>query len=96
MIYEDTSPSDPIDQGDIVEGCPLIFVSRLDLDNLGENEIEVVPTRVLVLTQTCDLVHRKVSNVTVATVRDAQFLVAENLLKPADIRGPIRAGRVFG
>ena len=27
MIYGDTAPSDPIDQADIVEGCPLIFVA---------------------------------------------------------------------
>jgi hypothetical protein len=34
--------------------------------------------------------------VTVAVVHDAQALVEQNLIKPADIRGPIRAGRVFG
>lgn len=96
MIYGATSATDQLDQGDIVEGCPLTFVSRLELDNLEENEVEIVPTRVLVLTQTCDLANRKVLNVTVATVHDAQFLVSENLLKPADIRGPIRGGRVYG
>jgi hypothetical protein len=96
MIYGETTPSDSIDQADIIDGCPLIFVSRFDLDRLDEIEIEFVPTRVLVLTQTCDLANRKTSIVTVAIVHDAQFLVSERLLKPADIRGPIRAGRVFG
>jgi hypothetical protein len=96
MIYGGASPRDPIDQADIVEGCPLIFVSGYDPDDFDKNEIEFVPTRVVVLTQTCDLVNRKTSMVTVAIVLDAHSLVDRNLLKPADIRGPIRAGRVFG
>jgi len=74
MIYGHTLPSDAIDQGDIVEECPLTFVDRYDLDDLDQNEIEFVPTRVLVLTQTCDLANQKTSMVTVAVVHDAQFL----------------------
>jgi hypothetical protein len=65
MIYEGISPSDPIDQADIVERCPLTFVTRYDLDDVDRNEVELVPTRVLVLTQTCDLANRKTSMVTV-------------------------------
>jgi len=96
MIYGHTLPTDPIDQADIVEQCPLTFVVRYDLNDLDQNEIEFVPTRVLILTQTCDLANQKTSMVTVAVVHDARFLVDQNLLKPADIRGAIRAGRVFG
>ncbi|MDB5352641.1 MAG: hypothetical protein JWN86_3888 [Planctomycetota bacterium] len=48
------------------------------------------------LTQTCDLANRRVSSVTGAVVLDAQNLVDRGLLKPADVRGPIRAGRVYG
>ncbi len=96
MIYGHILPSDAIDQGDIIEECPLTFVHRYDLDDLDQNEIEFVPTRVLVLTQTCDLANQKTSMVTVAVVHDAQSLVDQNVLKPADIRGAIRAGRVFG
>jgi hypothetical protein len=96
MIYGPSSPTDPIDQADIVDGCPLVYVADCDLDDLDRNQVEFVPTRVLVLTQTCDLANRKASAVTVAVALDAQFLVQQNLLKPSDIRGPIRAGRVFG
>jgi hypothetical protein len=96
VIYQATSDEEPIDQADIIEGCRTLALKELDLDALQPPQINVTIGRVLVLTQTCDLVNRKVTNVTVATVHDAQFLVAENLLKPADIRGPIRAGRVFG
>src|ERR1700678_1968220 len=88
--------ADPIDQADIIEGCPTLALKEIDLDALRPPQLNVTIGRVLVLTQTCDLANRKVSNVTVATVHDAQFLVTENLLKPADIKRPIRSGRVYG
>jgi hypothetical protein len=96
MIYLGPSPDSPIDQGDIVDQCPLTFLTEYDLDFPGQGEIECVPTRVLVLTQTCDLAHRKISAVTAAIVHEAQFIVDQGLLKPADVRGPVRAARVYG
>jgi hypothetical protein len=48
------------------------------------------------LTQTCDLTNQKAHNAVCAVVIDAQVMVDKQLLKPADIKGPIRAGRVFG
>jgi hypothetical protein len=96
VIYQAGGDDDPIDQADIIEGCPLLGLKELQFDALSPPKINVTISRVLVLTQTCDLVNRKISSVTVATVHDAQVLVTENLLKPADIKGPIRAGRVFG
>jgi hypothetical protein len=71
MIYLGPSPDNPIDQGDIVDQCPLTFLTEYDMDLPGQGEIECVPTRVLVLTQTCDLAHRKISAVTAAIVHEA-------------------------
>ena len=89
MIYSSPPPENPIDQGDIVDGCPLTFLTEYDLDRPGQGEIECVPTRVLIMTQTCDLVQRKVSTVTAATIYEAQFIVDQGLLKPSDVRrGP--------
>ncbi len=96
MIYLGPSPDSSIDQGDIVDQCPLTFLTEYDLNFPGQGEIECVPTRVLVLTQTCDLVQRNLTTVTAATVYEAQFIVDEGLLKPADVRGPVRAARVYG
>jgi hypothetical protein len=96
MIYAFLQPEDPIDRGDILAGCPLMFLSRYNIDDIDHAEVEWVPSRVLVLTQTCDLANRKVSSVTTVVVHDAQFLVDQGLLKRDDIRGSIRAGRVFG
>ncbi len=52
-------------------------------------------SQVVVLTQTCDLANQKTQRVTVAIVHNAQRLADENIVKAADIRGPIRAGRAY-
>lgn len=52
--------------------------------------------RVVVLTQTCDLTNDKADVAVVAVAFDAQSLVDRQLLKPADIKGPMRAGRIWG
>jgi hypothetical protein len=96
VIFDPPEPLDSLDQGDIVAGCPLVFLKPCDLDDLGASEIECVPARVLVLTQTCDLANLKAANIAVAVIHDARHLVDQGLLKPADVRGPIRGGRVFG
>lgn len=89
MIYQAADDDTAIDQSDIIEGCPILTIKQFSLDTLDAPQINVTISRVLVLTQTCDLANRKTSMVTVAVVHDAQFLVDHGLLKPADIRAPI-------
>jgi hypothetical protein len=52
--------------------------------------------RVLVLTQTCDLANSKARLAVVAVVLNAQAMIDQQMLKAADVRGPIRSGRVYG
>jgi hypothetical protein len=52
--------------------------------------------RVVVLTQTCDLANQKVRQAVCAVIYDALYLVEQQLLKGAEVRGPVRAGRVYG
>ncbi len=96
MIYGAPSIDDPIDQGDIVDSCPTLSVGGYDLDSPQPPRIEVHESRVLVLTQTCDLANGKAIAANVAVILDARALVDSGLLKTADVRGPIRTGRVFG
>ncbi len=96
MIYGFPGKNDPIDQADIVETCPVLTLTEFDLERVEPPQIKVSSCRVIVLTQTCDLANGKVSTVTVAVVHDAHALVEQGFLKLADIRGPIRSGRVFG
>lgn len=91
MIYDVPPPADRIDQGDIIDGCPVIEVrSATSVPTVAE------PVRVIVLTQTCDLANDKVTAAVVAVVLDAQGMVDAGRMKPADIRGPLRSGRIWG
>ena len=100
MIFDTPPPDAPIDQGDIIDGCPLQYLDSFDVATLlAEREPEsVVSTysRILVLTQTCDLARTKSSAVLVAAVREAADMVRQGILKAVDVQGPIRGGRVFG
>src|SRR5262249_45478245 len=96
MIYMAPDGNAPIDQADLVDGCPVLSLEEYDPDAQSPPLIQFAPTRVVVLTQPCDLGNRKTTVATIAVVHEAQFLIEQGLIKPADVRGPIRAGRVFG
>ena len=96
MIYHLPAKEESIDQGDIIEGCPLTALVSFDLDNSVAAKVDYVLRRILVLTQTCDLANEKTTRAIGAVVFNAQDLVQEGLLKPAEIRGSVRAGRVWG
>jgi hypothetical protein len=101
MIYASPAAENPVDQGDILEGCPVLTIAAFNAADLDAGkpdglEIEGAFCRVLVLTQTCDLANRKTTMATVAVLRDAEELVQQGVLRSADVRGPIRSGRVYG
>src|SRR5438876_6578359 len=96
MIYAAPVIGDPIDQGDILDDCPAVRVKNFDPIDDSTPSLGWDLLRAYVLTQTCDLAQRKTDRVSVAVVLDATRLIAEGELKAADVRGPIRAGRVFG
>ena len=96
MIYRRPPQEDALDQGDIIEGCPLLYLGRFNPDDFTSLDTEHALQRVVVLSQTCDLAQGKIRDVAVAPLLDAQALVDQGLLKPTDIRGPIRGGRVWG
>ena len=101
MIYDLPARHDPVDQGDIIDGCPVLWISQFSIADLllelaPSLEIKGAFSRVVVLTQTCDLANQETTVATVALVRDAEQLVRQGLLKASDVRGSIRAGRVFG
>ena len=96
MIYQRPPAEEALDQGDLVDGCPVHSLLRFDPDNPDALETKTSLRRVIVLSQTCDLANQKASRVVVASVFAAEKLVREQVLKATDVRGPIRAGRVFG
>lgn len=85
-----------LDQGDLVADFPLLEVNPWDAANPEAFAVRAYRTRVIGLTQTCDLANGKASNATVAEVFDAQYVVDAGYFKPADLRGSLRSGRVWG
>jgi hypothetical protein len=96
MVFSRPADAAPIDQGDIVDGCPLSIIETVDVAAMAPPRVLTEYARVYVLTQTCDLAQHKAARVVVAAVLAAEELIASGQLKAADVRGPIRAGRVHG
>ena len=96
MIYRLPSGEEAIDQGDIVESCPILSLVRFDPDKPSEIETKHAFQRIIVLTQTCDLANQKATRIIAALVFDAQKVIQDRLLSAADVRGPLRSGRIFG
>lgn len=96
MIYNHPSPEDHLDQGDLIDACPILHVKGFHLDPPGKVEVAYDYRRIIVLTQTCDLANQKTTTVDVCEVFDAQHLIDQQMLKLSDVKGPIRAGRVWG
>ncbi len=96
MIYRQPSREEAIDQGDIIDGCPLLEVTGFDPVNVDPLEVGYSGDRVVVLTQACDLANEKTTAVVVAPILPAQSLVDQHTLKSSEVRGPIRSGRVYG
>lgn len=96
MIYESPHTDAPVDQGDIIDDCPISYIDHFEPSRPDDVEWKFATSRIIVLTQTCDLANQKTRHVTVAIAMDAVKLVQQGLLKASDIRGSIRSGRVFG
>jgi hypothetical protein len=96
MIYHIPNNTDPLDQGDLLDDCPVAAISYHDPRQLDQAKVDIDFQRVILLTPTCDLANGKVKLAVVASVFEAQHLVDTSILKAADIKGPIRAHRVWG
>jgi hypothetical protein len=96
MIYQLPALDEAIDQGDLIDGCPVVRLTGFVADQPRTATMELDLHRVVVLTQTCDLANDKAENAVLASAFEAQYLVDQKVLKPADIRGPLRGGRIWG
>jgi hypothetical protein len=96
VIYQTPNPDDALDQGDLIDGCPIAAVVGGDPARPDQAQVQLDVQRGLVLTQTCDLAQDKAEFAVVAVAFDAQLLVDQKLFKPADVKGPLRSGRIWG
>jgi len=96
VIYTAPTVDVPIDQGELIDGCPVMELKNYIVDQPATLVADYEFHRVILLTQTCDLANDKTSVVTVAEVQTAQTFIDIGVLKPADIKGPLRSGRIWG
>jgi hypothetical protein len=96
MIYSHPPIDESLDQGDLIDECPVSSITYNELGRLDRCKFAFDLHRVLVLTQTCDLAMSKTKSIVVASVFDAQAMVNAGVVKAVDVKGPIRAGRSFG
>ncbi len=94
MIYDIPPKDSPLDQGDILQECPLLFLEGAGMVSDPPGVISY--QQVLVLTQTCDLAQDKTNRVVVALISPADELVASGQLKESTVRGPVRMARTYG
>lgn len=95
-MYRVPSLQEEISQGDIFDGCPVFGFDPDDQPIDVENAPSVWKSRVVVMTQACDLALCKTVLVVVAIVHDAQKLVEDGVLRGEQIRDKIRRHQVFG
>lgn len=95
MIYTAIRAEEAIDQGDLIEECPSVIISTIAIGQSLE-DVHFESGRVVVLTQTCDLANDKTAIAVVAEAQNAQRFVDDGIFKPADIKGPLRSGRIWG
>jgi hypothetical protein len=94
MIYSLPNSDEPLDQCDVLDGCPIVTVADQAPDRLDQARLDI--RRGIILTQTCDIANEKIEFLVVATVYDAQALIDSKIVRASDVKGPIRAGRVWG
>ena len=96
MIYDSPTCDVPLSQGEIIDGCPLFRrLATAEVVDLNEMPAGWL-SRVIVLTQACDLAHAKTSKVLVSAVHYAAGLVEKGILKAPLVRDQVRRGLVYG
>jgi hypothetical protein len=87
----------PLSQGDLInDGLQVGLRIGQNPVNLQDPAIEWWTARVIVLSQSCDIVQGKAESVIVATVHNAQALADKGILKGNVIRDQVRRHLVYG
>jgi hypothetical protein len=89
-------PVIPLSQGDILDDCPLVFWADQTREILQGDEPLSIRSRVIILTQACDLANAKTVRAVTAVVHAAVDLVQTGRVKEKFIRENVRKGQVYG
>lgn len=78
--YNILSSEEDLQQGDFIQNCPIIIPSRL-LEEGESVETKINLMNVIILTQSCDLAHKKIKN-----VYGIHYSTLENIVKKQNKR----------
>jgi hypothetical protein len=81
--YNILSSEEDLQQGDFIQNCPIIIPSRL-LEEGESVETKINLMNVIILTQSCDLAHKKIENILVCPYYNGKYFLNKAL--SADIR----------
>lgn len=95
-MYRCPALNESLSQGDIIDNCPVFGLEVAEQPVNIDADPMRWKTRVLVVTQACDLANIKTSRVVVAIVHASQNLVDRGILKGKTIRDQVRHHQVFG
>ncbi len=77
--YNILSSEENLQQGDFIQNCPIIIPSRLPEE--GETvEAKINSMNVIILTQSCDLTHKKTENILVCPYYNGKYFLDKALL----------------
>jgi len=93
-MYETLNSTTPLRQGEIIDDCPLLFWGRSS--TAAEWQVSKSLSRIVILSQACDLESPKLTRVQVATVHAANALVESGVLNAQTIKTQLTRHRVFG
>ena len=91
-MFEIPAVSEPLSQGDLFINCP---VAAISFQNSMASVMQF-ETRVVVLTQSCDLANLKTDRIQVAIVHEVEKVVAAGVVTAAIVRDQVRRHRVYG
>lgn len=95
-MYATVPSSEPLVQGDIIDGCPVFALESASASVDIDGDPKRWKSRVIVLTQACDLAQAKSVRALVALMHTAQDLVNRGAVKATTVRDQIRRGQVYG
>ena len=88
-MYSEVQPLEKLSQGDVIDGCTLLNLEPTESVSAAPSPI-IYRTRVVILTQECDLQDARTLRVVVAAVRTCQEIVEGKILNASTIRDQLR------
>lgn len=88
---------EPIGQGDIIFGCPILKPPSVAMSEGGQYDVEIQEYDVVVMSQSCDIKHKKIEIVLVCPVVPLDEFVKNNgYYSKVENKEKLRRGEVMG